>query len=98
MTASPYRTPLRGFSPPHPTKTTGVRFLRGPLGARRQNGIHFVGLLFRKKNNSNDDQGFTLSELLVVIILTAFFSILIMTFTFEYWRYAYLLQADLDTL
>ncbi|HSX17845.1 MAG TPA: type II secretion system protein [Candidatus Saccharimonadales bacterium] len=42
--------------------------------------------------------GFTLIELLVVIILSTFFSILILTFTFEYWRYAYLLQADLDTL
>lgn len=43
-------------------------------------------------------EGFTLSELLVVILLTTFFSILILTFTFEYWRYAYLLQADQDTL
>lgn len=42
--------------------------------------------------------GFTLSELLMVIILTSFFSILILTFTFEYWRYAYLLQADQETL
>ena len=42
--------------------------------------------------------GYTLPELMVVIILTGFFSILILTFAFSYWRYAYLLQADLDTL
>jgi hypothetical protein len=32
IAASPYKTPLRGFS------------------SRRQNGIHLVGLLFRKEN------------------------------------------------
>ena len=47
---------------------------------------------------SRSEEGFTISELLVVIILTAFFSTLIMTFAFSYWRYGFLLQADLDTL
>lgn len=47
---------------------------------------------------TNGQQGFTLAELNVAIILTVFFSILILTFTFEYWRYSYLLEADLDTL
>ncbi len=45
--------------------------------------------------NSN---GFTIPELLVVIVLTTIFTTLIMTFTIGYWRYGYLLQADLDTL
>ena len=42
--------------------------------------------------------GFTISELLVVIILAAFFSTLIMTFAFNYWRDGFLLQSDEDTL
>src|SRR5258706_7025114 len=51
-----------------------------------------------KAPTSKGSGGFTLTELLVVIILTTLFSTLILTFTFEYWRYGYLLQADLDTL
>ncbi len=42
--------------------------------------------------------GFTLMELLVVIILAAFFSSLVVYFTFSYWRYGFSLQADEDTL
>jgi type II secretory pathway pseudopilin PulG len=45
-----------------------------------------------------DSAGFTIPELLVVIILTAFFSTLIMTFAFNYWRDGFLLQSDEDTL
>ncbi len=41
--------------------------------------------------------GFTIPELLVVIIITGLFVSLIMFFTFSYWRYGYLLDADLDT-
>jgi len=44
------------------------------------------------------EDGFTLPELLVTIILSAFFSMLILFFTFNYWRSGYLLEADLDTL
>jgi type II secretory pathway pseudopilin PulG len=46
----------------------------------------------------NRQAGFTIPELLVVIILTAFFSTLIMTFAFNYWRDGFLLQSDEDTL
>ncbi|MBX4197414.1 type II secretion system GspH family protein [Candidatus Saccharibacteria bacterium] len=42
--------------------------------------------------------GFTLPELLVTIILAGFFSSLILYFTFNYWQYGYLLQADENTL
>jgi type II secretory pathway pseudopilin PulG len=42
--------------------------------------------------------GFTIPELLVVIILAAFFSTLIMDFAFNYWRDAFSLQSDEDTL
>lgn len=42
--------------------------------------------------------GFTIPELLVVIILSAFFSSLVLFFTFNYWRYGFSLQADEDTL
>lgn len=47
---------------------------------------------------SRDEHGFTLSELIVVIVLTTLFSILIMTFTFDLWHTGYLQQADLETL
>jgi hypothetical protein len=45
-----------------------------------------------------DQRGLTLYELLVVIVLTGFFTTVIATFTIGYWRYSYLLQADLETL
>lgn len=45
----------------------------------------------------DDEAGFTLSELLVALLLTGFFVSLIFTFTFGYWRYGYLMEADLDT-
>lgn len=44
------------------------------------------------------DDGFTLIELLVTIILSGFFSMLLLFFFISYWRYGYLVQADLDTL
>ncbi len=43
------------------------------------------------------EDGFTLPELLVVTVVTGFFIGLIVYFTFSYWRYGYLLEADLDT-
>ena len=43
-------------------------------------------------------RGITIVELLVVIVMTGLFTTLIMTFTIGYWRYGYLLQADLETL
>jgi prepilin-type N-terminal cleavage/methylation domain-containing protein len=45
-----------------------------------------------------NSDGFTLMELLVVIILASLFSSLVLFFTFNYWRYGFSLQADEDTL
>lgn len=45
-----------------------------------------------------NEQGYTLSELLVVIILTSLFTIIIMVFTFDLWRNGSSQQASLDTL
>jgi prepilin-type N-terminal cleavage/methylation domain-containing protein len=47
---------------------------------------------------TQSEQGFTLIELLVTIILSSLFSMLLLFFFVSYWRYGYLLQADLDTL
>jgi type II secretory pathway pseudopilin PulG len=44
------------------------------------------------------ESGFTIPELLIAIILSAFFSMLLLFFFFQYWRYGYELQADEDTL
>lgn len=41
--------------------------------------------------------GFTIPELLIVITVTSLFTTLIMVFTFNYWRYGYLVGADLGT-
>jgi prepilin-type N-terminal cleavage/methylation domain-containing protein len=47
---------------------------------------------------TNQEDGFTLPELIVVIVVSSIFISLIMFFAFSYWRYGYLLEADLDTL
>lgn len=46
----------------------------------------------------NDQTGFTLPELLVVMFLTSLFTSLLLFFMISYWRYGLLLEADLDTL
>lgn len=46
---------------------------------------------------SNNEQGFTIPELISVIIVTGIFVSLILFFMVSYWRYGYLLEADLDT-
>ena len=45
-----------------------------------------------------NSQGFTVVEMLVVLLMTGFFVGLLLYFTFSYWRYSYLLEADQDTL
>jgi prepilin-type N-terminal cleavage/methylation domain-containing protein len=44
-----------------------------------------------------NEKGFTLPELIIVMVVTAMFTTLIMFFTFNYWRYGYLIEADLST-
>jgi prepilin-type N-terminal cleavage/methylation domain-containing protein len=45
-----------------------------------------------------NERGFTLPELLVVIIMTGFFVTLLFSFVFQYLQYGYLSAASLDTL
>jgi type II secretory pathway pseudopilin PulG len=45
-----------------------------------------------------DESGFTLTELLIVIILTTLFTMIIMMFAFDLWRSSANQQANLDTL
>lgn len=45
-----------------------------------------------------DQSGITITELLIVTIMTGFLVTLIATFTIGYWRFGLLEQADLDTL
>lgn len=52
----------------------------------------------KQQQPKSDEFGFTLSELLIVMLVTGFFVTLIMYFTFSYWRYTYLLEADQETL
>jgi prepilin-type N-terminal cleavage/methylation domain-containing protein len=44
-----------------------------------------------------DQHGFSLVEMMSVLIVTAIFVGLILVFTFNYWRYGSLLEADMDT-
>jgi len=46
----------------------------------------------------NSSHGFTIVELIVSLIMVAFFSSLILYFTFNFWRYGFSLQADENTL
>lgn len=45
-----------------------------------------------------NELGFTIPEMLTVLIVTSLFTSLILFFGFSYWRYGYLLESDLDTL
>jgi prepilin-type N-terminal cleavage/methylation domain-containing protein len=44
-----------------------------------------------------NEKGFTIPELMIVLFVTGLFVSIIMVFTFSYWRYGYLQEADLDT-
>ena len=46
----------------------------------------------------NNQKGFTIPELLVALILTSLFIGLIITFTFNYWRFSGSLEAESDSL
>jgi type II secretory pathway pseudopilin PulG len=46
----------------------------------------------------NNEGGFTLTELLIVIILTSLLTMIIMVFTFDLWRTSAIQEADNDTL
>lgn len=43
------------------------------------------------------EKGFTLPEIVIVLVLSSLFSGLILFFGFSFWRYGYILEADLDT-
>lgn len=51
----------------------------------------------KRPTYSEDERGFTLIEMVVSLIVISIMSGLILFFAFSYWRYAYLLEADLDT-
>jgi type II secretory pathway pseudopilin PulG len=90
------KTPLRGIC--HPAK----QVLRGPRPcSRRQNEIYFVGLRFPGSKNLKPgpgESGFTITELLIVIILTTIFTLIIMLFAFDLWRNSATQEANIDTL
>ncbi|MES2970712.1 MAG: prepilin-type N-terminal cleavage/methylation domain-containing protein [Patescibacteria group bacterium] len=46
----------------------------------------------------NDQTGFTLPEIMVVLFVSSLFSGLLLFFMVSYWRYGLLLESDLDTL
>jgi prepilin-type N-terminal cleavage/methylation domain-containing protein len=46
----------------------------------------------------SDQSGFTLPELITVMIVSTLFSALVLFFGINYWRYGYLQEADLSTL
>jgi hypothetical protein len=45
-----------------------------------------------------NEKAYTIPELLVVMLVTTFFTSLLLVFTINYWRYGSSLEADLDTL
>src|SRR5688572_24662971 len=51
----------------------------------------------RKQDEISSESGFTLTELLSVIVVTTLFVGLISYFGFNYWRYSSVISADLDS-
>lgn len=49
------------------------------------------------KLKSGNEDGFTLTEMIIVLVVTSVFSGLILFFAFSYWRYGAMQEADLDT-
>lgn len=45
-----------------------------------------------------NEDGFTVPEIITVLVVTTLFTSLILFFGFSFWRYGYLLESDLDTL
>jgi hypothetical protein len=43
------------------------------------------------------EDGFTVIEIIIVLVMTSVFTTIIMFFTFNFWRYGYSLGSDLDT-
>lgn len=54
-------------------------------------------LHIRLRNLRVVEAGFTLPEMITVLVVTGVFSSLILFFAFSYWRYGALLEADMDT-
>jgi type II secretory pathway pseudopilin PulG len=63
--------------------------------ARKQQWLKHVACLRR---TPRAQAGITIVELVVVTVMIGFFTTLICTFTFGYWRYGAMLDADLTTL
>ena len=52
----------------------------------------------RLASSQSNEAGFTITELLIVIVSTGIISGAILLFTFQFWRYAYSLQSNLESL
>jgi type II secretory pathway pseudopilin PulG len=52
----------------------------------------------RCDGRSEDEAGFTITELLIVIIMTGLLTLIIMVFMFDLWRTSAIQEADIDTL
>jgi type II secretory pathway pseudopilin PulG len=90
-----YKTPLRGFLP-YPTKQS---FAGAPGDARRVRNKSASRAIFpMAKSSMSRDSGFTITELLIVIILTSLFTLVIMVFMFDLWRTSASDEANIDTL
>src|SRR4051812_49386352 len=50
------------------------------------------------KHQTSNEKGFTITELLIVIILTTLFTLIIMMFAFDLWRTSAIQEAQSDTL
>lgn len=50
-----------------------------------------------KYSRHSDQSGFTIPEMLTVLVVTGVFTGLILFFAFSYWRYGALAEADMDT-
>src|SRR3954469_18769662 len=72
--------------------------LRGFLSRRVRNQSDTRAIFPRITHPKLGEDGFTISELLIVIILTGLFTMIIMIFSFDLWHTAAIQEANLDTL
>ena len=72
--------------------------LRGFLSRRVRSKSATRAIFPRIKDSKFSENGFTITELLIVIILTTLLTLIVMVFAFDLWRTSAVQEADIDTL
>jgi type II secretory pathway pseudopilin PulG len=71
---------------------------RGPLWRRVRSQSDSRAVFSNRKSYLVDESGFTITELLIVIIMTSLLTLIVMLFAFDLWRNSAIQEAQNDTL